>query len=86
MRTRSSHAIARSLASFGSFTGVCRRMASVICCPTVRNGLSDDFGFWKIMAISLPRTRVIDRSSCARQPGSSLATATIRPSRSVTVT
>src|SRR5207247_2656792 len=47
-------------------------MASVIWWPTVTKGLSADFGFWKIMAISFPRTSAMMRSTCLRQPASSL--------------
>ena len=33
----------------------CRRSASAICSPTVKTGLSEVIGSWKIIEISLPR-------------------------------
>ena len=41
------------------------RRASPICSPTVKTGLSDVIGSWKIIAICPPRIR---RSSAVRRP------------------
>ena len=45
----------------------CRRIDSAICSPTVKTGLSEVIGSWKIMAISAPRMlRMVALSACAR--------------------
>ena len=43
----------------------CSSSASAIWLPTVITGLSDVIGSWKIIEMSLPRTRRIARSSSA---------------------
>ena len=45
----------------------CTLMGSATCMPTVRAGLSDDIGSWKIMAILLPRMARMPASSSLKR-------------------
>ena len=54
MRTMRKSSSARARAS-GRVIPLCTRSPSVSCLPTVKTGLSEVIGSWKIMPISLPR-------------------------------
>ena len=68
MPTRSSSSAARAIAAFRSVPGWWASMASAIWKPTLRTGLSDVIGSWKIIASFPPRNR---RSSGSGRPSSS---------------
>ena len=80
MRTRSSISMARLKAALRSMSR-CRISASAICLPMVITGLSDVIGSWKIIEISLPRTRRISSSLIWRRsrPPSLTEPETMRP-------
>ena len=72
----------RSLTSL-SETRRCCLMASPTWSPTVKTGLREVIGSWKIMEISLPRTSCISSSldSARSRPSNQTRPATIRPVR-----
>ena len=55
MPTNESISTARAIAALRSRCR-CRATTSAICSPTVKTGLSEVIGSWKIIAIALPRT------------------------------
>ena len=80
MRTRESNSFARSSARV-QVRPRCSRAGSATCSPTVRAGLSEDIGSWKIIAIRLPRMRRMPASSSRNRssPSKIASPLSIRP-------